>query len=71
VQSVVDRKGSKLQHYRRCDQQWLVIGVDFWNPGQDQELVWPAGAVLRRRGFDRIFIVKPVFQDCLEPPAAD
>lgn len=70
VQSVVDRKGAKLQHYRHCDQQWLVIGVDFWDPGQDQELTWPAGILLHRRGFDRIFIVKPMFQEYVEPPTA-
>jgi hypothetical protein len=67
VQRVVNAKGQKLASYRKCDLQWLVIGVDFWNPAQDQELTWPADEGLNLCGFDRVFIVKTLHKAYLEP----
>jgi len=51
-----------------CDEQWLVIAVDFWNPAQDQEIAWPHGAVPDRCGFDRVFVFKTHHPTVLEPP---
>ena len=69
VQRVVNAKGEKLLSYRRCDRHWLVIGVDFWNPAQDQELAWPVETALDLCGFDRVFIVKTHHGVYLEPGA--
>jgi hypothetical protein len=70
LQEVVDTKAEKLAGYRHCDEQWLLVVIDFWNAGQDQQLDWPDSAVLRRRGFDRVFVFKTGHVNWIEPASA-
>jgi hypothetical protein len=67
VQAAVDGKGIKLARYRACDAHWLLLVVNFSNRAQNQALVWPAEAVLQRRGFDRVFVLKTAHSEVLEP----
>jgi len=69
AQAVVDAKIEKLPGYRRCDVHWLLVVVDFWDPAQDLEMQWPPGSKLRRGAFERIFLYKPQFAICIEPPS--
>ena len=49
--------------------RWLLLVVDFMDPAQDQEIQWPAGAVLMQaRTFERIWLYKPAFHEVLEIP---
>jgi hypothetical protein len=69
LQDVVAGKAKKLQGYRRCDEQWLLVVIDFWDAGQDQQLDWPPSAILRRHGFDRVFVFKTGHAAWIEPPS--
>jgi hypothetical protein len=67
LQEIVDSKADKLLGYRACDEQWLLVVIAFWNAGQDQQLEWPASAVLSRHGFDHVFVFKTGHLDWIEP----
>lgn len=36
---IVDRKKLKLESYQLCDEQWLLIIIEFWDPAQDQAII--------------------------------
>lgn len=69
VEEVIAEKTEKVAQYRSCDCYWLLIVVDFMNPAQDQDIRWPAGAVLTQtHAFERIWLYKPAFHEVVEVP---
>ncbi len=62
---VVDQKKSKLDSYEICDEQWLLIIIEFWDPAQDQQFSLE-GKEFVASPFDKIFIYKPATLDLME-----
>lgn len=62
---VVDQKKSKLDSYEICDEQWLLIIIEFWDPAQDQQFSLE-GKEFVALPFDKIFIYKPATLDLME-----
>jgi hypothetical protein len=64
--SIVEEKSKKVVDYKRCDEYWLLIVVDFMNSAQDQELILPTEFYLPKSSFSRILIYKPQFAQVLD-----
>lgn len=68
LQAIVNEKTAKASKYQPCDCYWLLVVVDFMDPAQDQNLVWPSGNTLLGGAFEKVFLYKPQFQEILEVP---
>ena len=66
VKEVVAIKSTKALSYQKCDEYWLLLIVDFWDPSQDQFIDWPAGERLGKTAFNRVLLYKPVFREIVE-----
>lgn len=65
---LVSEKTKKLRDYQPCDSYWLLLVVDFMDPAQDQDFQWPAGEMLEKSPFERIFLYKPQFGQVVQVP---
>lgn len=68
VKQVVTKKEQKLCGYEVCDSYWLLLIVDFMDPAQDQELVWPSYVAGLETSYSRVIIYKSPLSQCLEVP---
>lgn len=68
LQAVVNEKTAKASKYQHCDRYWLLVVVDFMDPAQDQNLVWPTGKVLQGGAYEKVFLYKPQFREVMEVP---
>ncbi|NHQ85390.1 hypothetical protein HA050_04585 [Iodobacter sp. HSC-16F04] len=71
VKKVVAKKEQKLSGYEHCDSYWLLLVVDFMDPAQDQELVWPSHAAALETSYSRVIIYKSPLYQCLEIPVIE
>jgi hypothetical protein len=69
VKALVAQKTKKVAQYEACDEYWLLLVVDFWDPSQDQYIDWPEGAKINESAFKRVLIYKPQFKQITEVPA--
>jgi hypothetical protein len=66
VKDVVVIKSAKAATYQNCDEYWLLLTVDFWDPSQDQFIDWPKGISLGATPFAKVFLYKPAFREVVE-----
>lgn len=66
VIDIVISKDQKVKNYRKCDRYWLLLIVDFWDPAQDQNLIWASDTRIGATSFDRIIIFKPATHEWLD-----
>lgn len=66
VNEIAMQKSEKIKAYQPCDEYWLLLIVDYWDPAQDQGVVWPSEAIIPRTPFERILIFKTVFSTVTE-----
>lgn len=65
LKNIIDQKKLKLESYKICDEQWLLVVIDFWNPAQDQEMNLIGDEIISNP-FDKIFIYKPASVELIE-----
>ena len=66
VKALVSEKATKAGKYQACDDYWLLIIVEFWDPAQDQYIDWPASECVGITPFERILLYKPAFKQIVE-----
>jgi len=62
---IVREKEAKAAEYARCDAYWLLIVVDWTDPGQEQEIS-AQGIKVASNVFERIIVYKPGFENIVE-----
>ena len=62
---LISQKKEKLNNYKVCDEQWLLIIIEFWDPAQDQHFSLKGGEFIASP-FDKIIIFKPATLDLIE-----
>jgi len=65
LQAIVDGKDALCAAYKSCDEFWLLVVVDFINPGQDQEIRLNIDSITSR-AFKRVIVYKPQFSQIIE-----
>lgn len=68
VKKIVADKIERAGKYQDCDELWLVITVDFWDPAQDQAIEWPTEPPIDCGPFKHVFLHKPAFRQVVEVP---
>ncbi len=68
VAQLVATKEQLLADYKQCDAYWLLLVVNFMDPAQDQEIVWPDDCPPLRTTYERVIIYKPQFAQWIEAP---
>lgn len=68
VAQLVEIKDRKLSQYQQCDEYWLLLVVNFFDPAQDQEISWPVGCPPLETSYKRVFVYKPQFAQWTEVP---
>ncbi|MCV2362983.1 hypothetical protein LNV23_05890 [Paucibacter sp. DJ1R-11] len=66
VKEIVAIKSAKAQKYQNCDEYWLLLTVDFWDPSQDQYIDWPHGVSIDTTPFSKVLLYKPAFRQVVE-----
>lgn len=66
VKKIVADKIGRAEKYQDCDELWLVITVDFWNPAQDQDIEWPTETPIDCGPYKHVFLHKPAFRQVVE-----
>jgi hypothetical protein len=69
VRELVAQKAKKVAQYEACDEYWLLLVVEFWDPSQDQYIDWPEGELVDKSPFSRVLIYKPQFKQVTEVPS--
>lgn len=59
-------KNEKVKSYQPCDVYWLLIIVDVWNRGQDQEIVGLEDIQLCKVNFERVLLYRPPLTQVVE-----
>ena len=68
VAQLVAVKEQLLVEYKRCDDYWLLLVVDFMDPAQDQEIVWPSEVAPLKTSYEQVIIYKPQFAQWIQAP---
>jgi hypothetical protein len=68
IKSLVAEKVEKSGGYDQCDEYWLLLIVDYFDPAQDQDLVLPSEFRLEQDTFRRVLIYKPQFGQVVQVP---
>jgi hypothetical protein len=68
VAQLVANKEQLLAEYKNCDAYWLLLVVDFMDPAQDQEIVWPGNVAPLKTTYERVIIYKPQFAQWIQAP---
>ncbi|MDN7599781.1 hypothetical protein QZM68_08435 [Burkholderia gladioli] len=71
VEQAVAEKSEAVMDYTACDEHWLLMIVNFWDPGSDQDISWPAGQVIDPGAFARLLIYKTHFGVVEVPTRSD
>ncbi len=62
LNEILARKLVSAKNYKSCDEFWLLICVDYWNPAQDQEIRIEYDNVLRQNVFKKVLLYKTVYE---------
>ncbi len=68
VSELALQKEIKKASYQYCEQYWLLLVVDFMDPAQDQEVVWPVGKTIQASSYEKVIIYVPQFHHILVVP---
>lgn len=68
ITAMVAEKTKKASKYAPCDEYWLLLVIDFFDPAQDQEIVLPQSFRLDPNPFQRVLLYKPQFGQVMEIP---
>ncbi len=63
---IVKNKELKVPGYQPCDAYWLVVGVDFIDPAQDQEIRIDGFQKIDSSIFEKVLVYKTLFHHVLE-----
>ncbi|NUO08688.1 MAG: hypothetical protein HUU08_08430 [Candidatus Brocadia sp.] len=63
---IVRDKEKRSREYRKCDDYWLLVVVDFINPAQDQEIQIEGFEKIQSEIFEKIIIYKTLFGHVVE-----
>jgi len=65
LEEIVAEKEKKARDYKPCEAYWLLVIVEFIDPGQEQE-IRVDGVTLNSEVFERVIIYKPHFEHLVE-----
>lgn len=68
LDEVLAEKSDKASRYASCDEYWLLLVVDCFDPAQDQDLYFPSGYSCPANAYQRVLLYKPQFAQVLEAP---
>jgi hypothetical protein len=55
---IIKKKDTLIETYQRCEEIWLLIVVDFWNPTMDQDIPRNFNVEMISSKFDRMSLFK-------------
>ncbi|KWC80577.1 hypothetical protein [Burkholderia cepacia] len=61
VEKTIAEKTERVKKYLACNEYWLLMVVNFWNPASDQDISWPEGATVHAGAFERILLYRTHF----------
>lgn len=63
---IIVEKETRAQKYKKCDEYWLLIVVDFINNSQDQEIQIEGFEKIQTDIFEKVIVYKTLFNHILE-----
>lgn len=66
ITRAIHEKTRRLEHYQDCDQYWLLIVIDSWEPAQDQDIPRSFSMSVEQTPFEKIFVYKIFTGEVLE-----